>query len=580
MKKYLLLSLLVIVSCRDPENSNNNNNTSTTNNTNITNNTTTNNNTNVQPVCGNGIIETDESCDSTNLDGKTCININQGYTGGVLSCADDCSGYNVELCTTQSGTSVKTPEATVVSEGTGGYLLKGTVLTPEGIIQQGEVLVINDVIACAAEDCSGVTGADSVTIINTNGIISPGLVDAHNHLSYNFLPEWIPDPPQLFKNRYEWAENPQYEEHILPYTKHRSSNDHFCPASIWGELRSLIHGTTTMQGQPSAAGSCINGGVRNANRYHDLGYDHMGGTIGSVRDITDSDASSLVENFTDDPPITRYHVHMAEGYEDNYITDEFDSYAGLDPRDNRHQGVNLLSWGTTILIHSIPLFDRQIQDCVDMNAKIVWSPSSNLVLYGVTAPIQKFINAGLVVGIGPDWTVSGEDDMLAEMKYAYSYGVENEITELTPEKIWRMSTSDGAFVVGLHESIGSIEVGMKADITVFGRSGDDPYLAVIDSDSSDVRLVLINGVGMYGDANLKTVTSRDADCENLNFCNTEKYICVNGTFSGDYTEFDYTAFHQALYDILENYELYDESKPAYEGGRGDELLPLDSRCNE
>ncbi|MBU1220669.1 amidohydrolase family protein [Myxococcota bacterium] len=571
----LLAVFLTFFGCRDPKKTSVNN----TNNTNNTNTNNTNNTNNTTSVCGNGVIETGEICDATNLADQTCITINTGYTGGTLLCGDDCTAFDTTGCTFQSGETVKSPPAQVLTPGSGGYLLKGVVLAPDRVINPGEVLIINDIITCVSEDCSQTTGADTATVIQTNGVISPGLIDAHNHMSYNFLPEWIPDPPRLFGNRYEWAEDPQYELHILPYSKHRSSNDHFCPASIWGELRSLIHGTTTMQGQPSASGSCINGGVRNANRYHDLGADHMTGSIASVRDITDADAQDMVADFTGDPAITRHHVHMAEGYEGNYITEEFDSYAGLDPRENRHNGVNLLEYGTSILIHSVPLFDRQIQDCVDYEAKIVWSPSSNIALYGVTAPIKKFLDAGLTIAIGPDWTPSGEDDMLSEMRYAWAYGQTEGITELTPEKIWRMSTADGAEVLGLADHIGTLEVGMKADITVFGRMGDNPYQAVLDSDSSDVRLVFISGTGMYGDANLKDATSRDTECEQLTFCSGDKYVCVSGTFSGDYSTWNYDAFYQALYNILETPETYDVSKPPYEGGRGDELLPLDSTCN-
>ena len=48
-------------------------------------------------VCGNSIRETGETCDRTDLGGQTCTGL--GYTGGTLSCAADCAGYNVAACT-------------------------------------------------------------------------------------------------------------------------------------------------------------------------------------------------------------------------------------------------------------------------------------------------------------------------------------------------------------------------------------------------------------------------------------------------------------------------------------------------
>ncbi len=58
-----------------------------------------NNDNNQNPVCGNGILETGETCDGTELAGATCENINQGFTGGTLACANDCT-LDTSGCTT------------------------------------------------------------------------------------------------------------------------------------------------------------------------------------------------------------------------------------------------------------------------------------------------------------------------------------------------------------------------------------------------------------------------------------------------------------------------------------------------
>ncbi len=524
---------------------------------------------NQTPVCGNGVMEAGEACDGTDFGTATCQTL--GFDGGTLSCSAGCLQILTYQCSSGQG-STATPPAEVVSTGTGGLLLRGTVLTPGGVLNPGEVLVINEYITCVAASCAGEAGASTATVIETHGIISAGLIDAHNHQSYNFFPEWVPNPPQLFGNRYEWAANAQYEEFILPYSKHRSANTHFCPGSKWAELRCMAHGTTTMQGQPSASGSCINWGVRNADGYHNCGYDHMTGTIASVRDIDDAMAATYMEYFTRAvEPITRFHVHMAEGISGNYITDEFDSFAGRDPRANRHAGTSLLYNGTSVLIHSVPLTETQLQEVLSTNSKIVWSPSSNMVLYGATAPIQRILQLGITVSLAPDWTLSGEDDMLAEMRFARNYGVTQGIPELTSQKIWEMSTWMAAEVVGLQANIGRLEAGQRADIAVFGRTGLNPYDAVIDSTTTDVRLVLIDGVGFYGDTNLQAATARNVYCENIDGCGVNKYICVQDSPDGiNRTNETYVDIHTQLYNILEGI-----GYPADEQyGRGDELLPL------
>jgi cysteine-rich repeat protein len=41
------------------------------------------------PQCGNGVVEVDEACDGTDLDGETCES--QGFAGGTLACSGDCT---------------------------------------------------------------------------------------------------------------------------------------------------------------------------------------------------------------------------------------------------------------------------------------------------------------------------------------------------------------------------------------------------------------------------------------------------------------------------------------------------------
>ena len=467
------------------------------------------------------------------------------------------------------------PSAEVLQIGSGGFLLRGIVLSPDGVIDPGEVLIIGNEIVCAADDCSSEDGYDDATWIDTHGIISPGLIDSHNHVAYNFLPEWVPTPPTLFNNRYEWADNPAYEAHIAPYADNRSSNATFCPAAKWGELRALVHGTTTMQEQPSASGSCIDGTVRDPNRYHGLGYDFMGANIGSVRDINDSQADDLLEDFSrDDEPITRYHVHMAEGVSENHIDEEFASYAGRDPRTNRHNGTSLLG-PQSILIHSLALTDGELVEAANAEAKIVWSPSSNMALYGAAADINRILELGITTGIGPDWTVSGEDDMPSEMRYALAYArgeipgsVESPL--VTPERLWQMATSEGAVVLdldgtrpGLEGRIGRLEAGYRADVSVFAVDGPDPYEALINSRSADVRLVMIDGAGYYGEAVLEDATARNDYCEDFDACGTPKFICVQDSpTAGNRRDETLADIEGQLTDILAGY------------GREDDLLPL------
>jgi hypothetical protein len=49
-------------------------------------------------VCGNGVIETGEVCDGSNVGEETCVS--QGYDSGTLACSSDCTSFNTSGCTT------------------------------------------------------------------------------------------------------------------------------------------------------------------------------------------------------------------------------------------------------------------------------------------------------------------------------------------------------------------------------------------------------------------------------------------------------------------------------------------------
>ncbi len=47
-------------------------------------------------TCGNDVVEGDEVCDGTDLDGETCAS--QGFDGGTLSCNANCDGFVTTSC--------------------------------------------------------------------------------------------------------------------------------------------------------------------------------------------------------------------------------------------------------------------------------------------------------------------------------------------------------------------------------------------------------------------------------------------------------------------------------------------------
>ncbi len=485
--------------------------------------------------------------------------------------------------------SVVAPASTVARMGTGGFLLRGTVLAPTGPISPGEVLIVGDTIQCVAASCASHPMAGTVTVIETNATISAGLIDGHNHATYDFLPEWV--APDLFDSRYVWRDDPSYSLHIRPESQGGTRAEMVCPATKWAELRSIVHGTTTIQGQ-SPRQSCVDRLARNADHYHGLGTTTLfgtsiagpceGGPETSATAMNDTWRAARVADWTSGMK-TRLAVHMSEGVtgtgtSSTNVLREFDCYLGRSTGGTRDYRVNLLTdasgtpYGTAYFIHGTGLTPAQIDEAHAAGAYFIWSPSSNMILYGDTTDIGHMVSIGATVGMGPDWTVSGTGQMLGEMRFGYEYGRGSGIASLTPQRIHQMATIDGARAVDLDDNIGSLQVGKRADLVVFGRTALDPYRAVLESRSQDIRLVMIDGLGYYGDIALETATSLNTECENFDACGSAKFLCVANTPGSSVRQTEtYEEIRTQLYNIMQNGYA---SVPGSAYGRGAELREL------
>lgn len=492
-----------------------------------------------------------------------------------------------------SDRSIPAPPSEVVRIGTRGLVLRGIVLTPGGPLSPGELLVDGNVIACVAPSCASHPVASTATVIETHATISPGLIDAHNHATYDFLPEW--EPGRLFDSRYQWRSDPAYSAHIRPESDGGTRGELICPATKWAELRSIVHGTTTIQGQ-SPQQSCVDRLARNADHYHGLPSRSSTSFTTNIAGPCEGSPTSMSSAAMNDVwrrariadwtsgRVTRLAVHLAEGVTGTGTTRtnvlrEYDCYRGrATGGSGGDHTVDLLldpsgrPYGTAYFIHATALTRAQLDEAHAAGAYFVWSPSSNLVLYGATADIAHLVDIGAVVAIGPDWTVSGEDDVLAEMRFGYAYARAEGIASITPERLFWMATRDGARAVDLAADIGTLEVGKRADVAVFGRVSGDPYRAVLESRASDVRLVLIDGLGYYGDLALEAATAVNGMCDDFDACGTPKFLCVRAT-PGASARADetYEDIRNQLRSILQNGY---PSVPGSAYGRGDELAEL------
>ena len=366
-------------------------------------------------------------------------------------------------------------------------ILRGTIILPEGVMLHGYVGIVNDRIVSVSENSPDIPNAISV---NTHGIILPGFVDLHNHVPFNVLPRWNPD--RLFTNRHQWRTDPEVSQKINGPMDRLAS--YFCDMNKWGELRALAGGTTSMmvtQPQP-----CINGLVRNLDFNSgfygttELNREHVFNVLDLPPANNPPARAAFVgaaNFFIANPFYEALLIHLAEGT-DALSLEEFtfmQAQSLLNPKG--------------VVIHGIPLRPADFQAMALNGTSLVWSPRSNLELYGATANIGAALDAGVEIALAPDWAITGSSNMLNELKVAALWNSEQLEGRLTDKQLVDMATSVPAHIAGVDDEVGSIRVGLRADILVINGDHNNPYRAIINATATDVELVFINGMPIYGD---------------------------------------------------------------------------------
>jgi 5-methylthioadenosine/S-adenosylhomocysteine deaminase len=167
-----------------------------------------------------------------------------------------------------------------------------------------------------------------------------------------------------------------------------------------------------------------------------------------------------------------------------------------------------------VLAHGVQLRDDEMHALAEAHTRVVHCPSSNLKLGSGIAQVRALRDAGVVVGLGADGAPCNNNlDGWVEMRLAALLAkVRSGTTSLPAREVLRMATIDGAKVVGLSDSIGSLEVGKRGDVIVVRVDGihtapalDLMSTLVYASQSRDVRHVLIGGRPVVRDGELLTL---------------------------------------------------------------------------
>ena len=367
------------------------------------------------------------------------------------------------------------------------YVLLGRVVTVDDawtVFDRGAVYVRGGSIAAVTEAGAPVPpGFEAAPRIATGGSIYPGLIELHNHLSYDALRLW--DVPDTYPNRDRWSTGPVYRRLISGPMQVLGRTAGLPEAVVrYVEMKCLLGGTTTSQGIALYSNAGIQryyfGVVRNVEETRDP---DLPDAATRIPDVDATDAGRFLARLSKS---SRLLLHLSEGT-DAAAHAHFESLHLPDG-----------SWAITpalVGIHCVALKRPDYDVMASRGASMVWSPLSNLLLYGATADIAAARAAGVTIGLGSDWSPSGSKNLLFELKVARIVAQQTGV--LSDRELVAAATRDAARILGW-AALGSIEAGRRADLIVTGGRQGDPYAGLLTAGEPDIELVVVAGVPRAG----------------------------------------------------------------------------------
>ena len=481
----------------------------------------------------------------------------------VASCSDQSNG------TFAGGTPEAGPEDAGVDSGdlTKGLLLKGIIIT-EGDPIDGELLIVpGGIIGCLqpGDTCAQDPRAAGVPTIEAD-VISPGIIDTHNHILFDIFDnsDWL--PLQLYTNHEDWTKEVHYTEMVdvkqcledasqgkptwCP-AKYDGAGSLKCEMEKWGELKGLVAGTTSIVGLAGASFPCFGSLSRSIDtEYNGLDSDLV--QTSALFPPSKTSADGVCANFTSGNT-TSYIIHCGEGTDAKALAE----FGKLGTASTTPE---CLYAEPTAITHGTAFTAAEFATMKTKGMKLVWSPASNNALYGATTNVPAALDAGVLVALAPDWSMGGSQNMLDEMRFAKKWSDDHWSKRLSAKDIHTMSTKNAATVLGLETKLGTLKEGYVAD--VFAVSGDKskPYDAILAATPKEVRFSIVGGSVLYGDADLRKLGAGGSTCEDFDACGAAKFICVSEPVN-QHDKLDQTfaqiqtALEAAMTDI-------DTSKPA------------------
>ena len=341
------------------------------------------------------------------------------------------------------------------------------------------------------------SGYDAAPVVDCgDAFVYPGLIDLHSHIAYNVLPLWTHnEQTEPFLHHNIWPGRNSYGPKVSwPAWVYAKGAPESLMAYV--QVRALAGGTTTIQGWPSTNRRPANQLVRNAD---DQTFDDKPDPVlTSTLTLNETDLRSKAQRLNEGKG---FIYHCSEGLDTSIVTREFDDLRSTNCLRQGLVGIHMTSLQPT---HFEQWASHARTEGDDGPGALVWSPFSNLWLYGDTTKVPAALAAGVTVCLGTDWGPSGSKNLLGELKVARI--VSDDRSPNDPS--WAMTNFDLAKMVTANpgdtmsrfwgRTVGRLENNSLGDIAVLAKRKPDPWDNLVAAREEDVELVVVGGNPSYG----------------------------------------------------------------------------------
>jgi 5-methylthioadenosine/S-adenosylhomocysteine deaminase len=169
----------------------------------------------------------------------------------------------------------------------------------------------------------------------------------------------------------------------------------------------------------------------------------------------------------------------------------------------------------TVAVHAVWLTEEELDLLARRGVKVSHCPESILKLAAGVAPLPELLARGVTVGLGTDGAASNNNlDLWGEMSLAARLHKvwRHDPTLLSAPHVLALATREGARVLGLENSVGTLTPGMEADLIVVDLNRPhltpiyDPYSHLVyAAGARDVRHAMAGGRWLLRDGELATL---------------------------------------------------------------------------